>query len=79
MSRALLALGRGEWARAIELHPLAPVLVLEAFVLWLLWGWVEAGRISWPSRRTLIAWLGFNGAALVALWLWRLAAGTLPW
>ncbi len=79
MSRALLALGGGDWARAIELHPLAPVLALEVFLLWVLWGLVEARRISSPSRRALVTWLGVNGAALVALWLWRLAAGTLPW
>ncbi|HEY5724342.1 MAG TPA: DUF2752 domain-containing protein [Methylomirabilota bacterium] len=79
MSRALVALGRGEWARAIDLHPLAPVLVLEVFLLWLLWGLVAAGRRSWPPRTVLLTWLGLNGAALAALWLWRLAAGTLPW
>ena len=79
VSRALLALGRGEWASALALHPLAPLLVLEAFLLWLLWGSVEARRSSWPSRTAILGWLGVNGAALVALWLWRLAAGTLPW
>ena len=89
MTRALHALAHGDLANAIVFHPLAPVLAVEAAVVWALWGL----RLRSPgSLRTgegvsavmpMPAWwlplLYANGAALVALWTGRLAAGSLPW
>jgi hypothetical protein len=79
MTRAFALLAKGEWRAAFTLHPLAPVLALEATLGWL--GWGAALAVRRPFH--LPAWtdslvLG-HAAVLIALWLGRAATGTLPW
>jgi Protein of unknown function (DUF2752) len=81
MTRAFAALAKGDWAVAIALHPLAPVLAAELVLGWVAWG---LSLVSWrafqPHRRIRIdSLLLANAAALLALWLGRVATGTLPW
>jgi hypothetical protein len=77
MTRALAALAKGDWAAAVALHPLAPVLAAELLLGWVAWGCLLAFR---PDRRMRMDGLLLaNAAALVALWLGRVATGTLPW
>jgi hypothetical protein len=81
MTRAFAALLGGDLARAWALHPWAPVLAAQVAAGWAAWGLAAARRATrWSGR--LAGWLGpallANTAALVALWLGRLATGTLP-
>ncbi len=79
LTRSAAHLARGDWAAAVARHPLGPVLALEAAAAWGLWGLVLARRVKAPSPawtgRVLIA----HAAVVIALWLGRLASGTLPW
>jgi hypothetical protein len=78
MTRAFAHLAKGEWAAAVTDHPLAPVIALEMILGWLAWGAVVAGRpLRLPVRVETV--LVANAAALCALWLGRIATGTLPW
>ena len=78
MTRAFAHLAKGEWGAAVADHPLAPVLALEFILGWAIWGAMAAGRpLRLPVRvETLLV---ANAAALCALWLGRIATGTLPW
>jgi hypothetical protein len=80
MTRAFAHLAKGEWRAAVHDHPLAPLLAAEVGMAWLVWGGIAAGLVRWPRRlvrtdRVVLA----NAAVLVAVWLVRLATGTLPW
>jgi len=77
MTRAFAALAKGDWSTAVALHPLAPVLAAELVLGWVAWGIALASRLR-PAFRLDGLLLG-NLAALVALWLGRVATGTLPW
>ena len=77
MTRAFAALAKGDWSTAAALHPLAPVLAFELIAGWAARGIVLASRRR-PSFR-LDSLLLANLAALIALWLGRVATGTLPW
>jgi hypothetical protein len=79
MTRAFAALAKGDWSAAVALHPLAPVLAAELALGWAVWGIALAARrpLRLPCR--LDSLLLANLAALVALWLGRVATGTLPW
>jgi hypothetical protein len=80
MTRAFAALARGDLRAALGFHPWAPVVVAEAGTAWLLWGAALAGAAPAAFRRLeprgLVA---ANLIALAALWLGRLATGTLPY
>lgn len=87
MTRAFAAMAQGEWRSAVAFHPLAPIVALEFLALWFAWGRSVFGRLGEASRDSVV--LGVrsdrlakyaiaNGAALLALWLGRLATGTLP-
>ena len=78
LTRGMAWLARGELARALGLHPLAPLLAAEAAVGWVLWGAVLAGWLRRPAERPLLVLLWLNLLALFAVWGARLAAGTLP-
>jgi hypothetical protein len=78
MTRAMLALARGDWPTAVAYHPLAPLLLAEAVLAWLIWGLCELGFTVAPSRRTVNAWLAGNAALLLGVWLWRFLHHTLP-
>jgi Protein of unknown function (DUF2752) len=81
MTRAFAALLRGDLAGALILQPWAPVLAAQLALGWAAWGWslsdTPSGRLLRPAL-----WLGpallANLAALIALWLGRLATGSLP-
>lgn len=78
MTRAFAHLTKGEWGAALALHPLAPVIALEVLLGWLIWGATVAGKpLRLPVRVETV--LVANAAALCALWLGRIATGTLPW
>jgi hypothetical protein len=80
LTRAMAALARGEVLLALQFHPMAPLFAAQAAALWTVIGAAIVRRrpFTVPSRLVghLIAW---QGAALVALWIGRLATGTLPW
>jgi len=79
LTRAFAHLAKGEWAAAFTLHPFAPLLALEAVLGWLAAGAaLAAGRpLRLPVPIDLLT-LG-HAAMLCALWLGRMATGTLPW
>ncbi len=81
MTRGFAALAKGHWLLAFGFHPFVFLIAFEALAAYLVWGWLALTRRSWPER-----WSKQVGplsvghiAALVALWLGRLATGTLPW
>ncbi|MGH9360705.1 MAG: DUF2752 domain-containing protein [Thermoanaerobaculia bacterium] len=77
MTRALASLAHGDWAGAMALHPWSPVVAGELGLAWLAWGVSLVRPLpSWPAW--LAPLLGANLAALAAIWLGRLASGTLP-
>jgi Protein of unknown function (DUF2752) len=79
MTRAFAHLAKGEWSAAVRAHPLAPLLALEGILGWTVWGMAltAARPLRLPVRLETL--LLANAAALVALWLGRVATGTLPW
>ncbi len=78
LTRGVAHLLQGDLARAMTLHPLAPLAAADAVVGWGWWGlWLHGLAAPPPARavrRVLLAQL----ALFVALWLGRLAAGTAP-
>ncbi|MDX2150528.1 MAG: DUF2752 domain-containing protein [Bryobacteraceae bacterium] len=59
LTRAVAALARGDWGRAIELHALSPLLLVVAAVVFIF-------------RVRLAGWMwAVLGAAVVGYWLWR--------
>jgi hypothetical protein len=79
LTRAFAHLAKGEWAAAFTLHPFAPLLALEAVLGWFAWGAALAVRRP-PSLPVTVDVLVLGHAALLcALWLGRMATGTLPW
>jgi Protein of unknown function (DUF2752) len=81
MTRALHALAHGEVAAALRYHPLAPLVVAQSLALWMFWGLHVRDRRLAASvpRGRWFSLLYANGAIFLALWVGRLAAGTLPW
>jgi hypothetical protein len=79
LTRAFAHLAKGEWPAALAAHPLAPVLGAEAVAAWLLWG--IGLRRSAPLLRPdwIFPLVLGHVAVLCALWLGRLATGSLPW
>jgi hypothetical protein len=78
MTRAFGHLAKGEWSAAVTDHPLAPVVALELILGWALWGAAALSGRPFPWMARLNALFLANAAALVALWLGRMATGTLP-
>jgi hypothetical protein len=82
MTRAFAHLAKGEWSAAVRDHPLAPLLAAELALLWATWGGAAAGLLSLPKLAPRLAGseLPLLGhlAVMVALWLGRMATGTLP-
>jgi Protein of unknown function (DUF2752) len=79
MTRAFAHLAKGEWGAAVADHPLAPVLAAELALAWLGWGALLAMERSPVQPRWLSPLLLAHAAVLVAVWLGRVATGTLPW
>ncbi|HEY2954146.1 MAG TPA: DUF2752 domain-containing protein [Candidatus Eisenbacteria bacterium] len=78
LTRALALLAKGEWSAAVAIHPLAPVLALEAAAGWLLWLAVIERWIKAPSMSLVNGGLIANAVVLLVVWALRLASGTLP-
>jgi hypothetical protein len=78
LTRAGAALVRGDLARSFAFHPFALLLAAEALVAWIVAAVaVGRGRALTPPAG-LEGWVLGHAAVLVALWLGRLAGGTLP-
>ncbi len=78
LTRSLSHLLQGNLARAMELHPLAPLAAADALVGWGVWGLVVHGLAAAPPARVVRLVLLAQLAVFVALWLGRLATGTAP-
>jgi hypothetical protein len=82
LSRALLALVRGQWGDAGRLHPLAPLVALEGAAIWGAAGaWATGWRLPLPQPRLerLAERLILTNAALfVLLWGGRIYFQALP-
>ncbi len=80
MTRAFAALARGDLPAALGFHPWAPVVAVQAAAAWLFWGAALCGALPAAARRIRPrALVAGNLLALAALWLGRLATGTLPY
>jgi hypothetical protein len=79
MTRAFAHLAKGEWRAAFTDHPLAPLLAAELIFGWSAWGVLLARGLPAVRPRWLDPLLLTHAAVLVALWLGRVATGTLPW
>lgn len=78
MTRAFAHLAKGEWGAAFADHPLAPVLAAELALAWIGWGILLARGLPTLELRWLNPLLLAHAAVLVAVWLGRVATGTLP-
>ncbi len=78
LTRGLAHLVQGNLGQAMTLHPLAPLVVVDAAVGWGVWGLALHGLVAAPSTRALRLVLLAQLAVFVALWLGRLATGTAP-
>lgn len=78
MTRAAAWMLRGDFATAISLHPLVPAIGLLAAIGWVWFLLRKTGRVRPMSNRTLNVVLIATLAALMAVWIARLATGTLP-
>lgn len=76
--RAAAAGARFDLPSSLRLHPMAPVVALQAVGIWLAWGAVRAGRIKRPPDAWMLWLLGANVAAFVAVWAIRALVGALP-
>lgn len=79
LTRATAALARGDWLAVWNFHPLAPLLLAQGAFFWgLVLVRIGKGTASiWPEIKP--PWLLANVGALLAIWLVRLVAGTLPY
>lgn len=78
MTRALVRLFHGDMAGAVEYHPLAPAALAGFLAGWTWWTLARKGVVRPVSANTIrFATLG-GALSLLAVWLVRLSAGTLP-
>ena len=75
LTRAFSFLARGELQNAVTVHPLAPLLFVEALAGWGLLGISAHGRSLAGLRIRPERWLLVTASLLLALWLGRLAIG----
>lgn len=78
MTRAFAHLAKGHLAEGLHLHPLAPLLAVEAAALWGVWGWAIRRRRSFLPGAWPLGLAAGHAVALAAVWIVRLATGTLP-
>ncbi|HLF43495.1 MAG TPA: DUF2752 domain-containing protein [Acidimicrobiia bacterium] len=78
MTRAASALLRGNFDRALDYHPLIPIIVVLFTAGWV-WSLLRrAGKVGpMPSRVLNLVLIG-TGVSLAAVWILRFASGTLP-
>lgn len=80
LTRSIAHLAHGDFALSWRLHPLGGLLFLQSFLAWSLWG-VRFARPAVPpflTERRIALWATGNAAALLVVWLARMARGTLP-
>ncbi len=78
LTRAMSLLAHGSLRGALDLHPLAPLLALEAGLAWAAWGVLgrdRLGRAIAPQAEALVL---ANAVPLLGIWLGRAATGSLP-
>ena len=78
MTRAASYLLRGDWATAIDYHPMVPFITAMAIAGWGWYGLRRGGRVGpLPPRMVQAALIG-TGVMLLGVWVARAALGTLP-
>jgi len=79
LTRAAAAFARGDLGESLHWHPLFVLLAVEASALWLAWGIaLRAQQRLAPLRRLAPRLAIATGVLLLAVWILRLATGTLP-
>jgi len=78
MTRAASALVRADLGSALAFHPLIPAVAVLAATGWVWYLLRRSGRVQPMSNRMLNGILIGTALALVAVWVARLATGTLP-
>jgi hypothetical protein len=78
MTRAFSSLARGDVGEAVAFHPLAPLVAGEVALAWGAWGLVLLGWVAPPAPDRVRELLLGNLGIMVAVWLGRMATGTLP-
>jgi len=76
MTRAVGHLVRGDWAHSWAYHPLAPLAVGQAVAGWVMFVGVRLGLWLRPKARTMVAVLVLDCVLLIAVWLFRMNAGS---
>jgi hypothetical protein len=79
MTRALFALGRAQWSAAWRYHPVVFVLAAQFVLLGVIRALDKPEALGgvFTSRRAA-ALIGTNSMLLVAVWIYRRAAGQIP-
>ena len=78
MTRATSALLQRDLPTALSMHPLSPILAIQAVVIWLAWGWSVFRRRAPIDEALLLQILIGNAGLFVVVWFVRLVSGTLP-
>ncbi len=78
MTRAAGFLVRGDLTSALVYHPLVILVGVQAMAGWVWWMLRRSERVKPLSTRITNAILIGTGVSLVAVWLLRLWAGSLP-
>lgn len=78
MTRAASHLVKGDIGAALTYHPLVPLATLMVAAGWAWFVLRLTGRVKPMPQRTLNLVLIGSAVALVAVWVGRLATGTLP-
>lgn len=78
LTRACAKLAKGDVAGSVHLHPLGGVIAAQVALAWAFWGW-RLWRRRPPLTPNAVSRLAIgNLVALLAVWIVRLASGTLP-
>ncbi|MGD2101408.1 MAG: DUF2752 domain-containing protein [Acidimicrobiia bacterium] len=78
MTRAATALIRGDVKAAFAYHPLVLAIGIEVILGWTWFMLRRTGRVGPMRNRTLNVILAITTVALIAVWIVRIATGTLP-
>lgn len=78
MTRAAGYLIRGDMAAAMTYHPLIPIVAAQLAVGWAWFLLNRLGVVKSPPSRAVTWALAATSAALLTLWVIRLALGSLP-
>jgi hypothetical protein len=78
MTRAASQILRGNFDMALTYHPLVPIVVIQLLGAWVWFLLRRSGKVKPMSNRTLNIVLIGTGVALLAVWVLRMATGTLP-